>query len=174
MLNCFHIFSTTTQTLYWPSCLTNLYPLVLGEYLLENQGSHKTLKTEFHDFSMTDLLLSMTPILTWFRIWLWLSHNMHDNHKLESSHSHENKEFHDFSITSSYFPWLIWKFSYSKTFPWLSMTAMFSRIFHDRGNPENVRIHGGESKTFYLVVNIHLKVCNNGICKDSIWHMNTD
>ena len=34
------------------------------------QGSHKNLKTKFHDFSMTDLLLSMTPILTWFQIWL--------------------------------------------------------------------------------------------------------
>ena len=25
-----------------------------------------------------------------------VSHNMHDNHKLESCHSHENKQFHDF------------------------------------------------------------------------------
>ena len=36
----------------------------------KKQGSHKNLKTEFHDFSMTDLLVSMTPILTWFQIWL--------------------------------------------------------------------------------------------------------
>ena len=27
------------------------------------------------------------------------SHNMHDNHKLESCHSHEKKQFHDFSMT---------------------------------------------------------------------------
>ena len=65
-----------------------------------------------------------------------VSHNMHDNHKLESCHSHDNKQFHDFSTTSSYFPWLFGKFSYSKTFPWLSMTAIISRIFHDRGNPD--------------------------------------
>ena len=63
-------------------------------------------------------------------------HNMHDNHKLESCHSYDNKQFHDFSMTSSYFPWLLGKFSYSKTFPWLFMTAIFSRIFHDRGNPD--------------------------------------
>ena len=62
---------------------------------------------------------------------IWLSHNMHGDHKLESCHSHENKQFHDFSMTSSYFPWLFGKFSYSKTFPWLSMTAIFSRIFQD-------------------------------------------
>ena len=58
-----------------------------------------------------------------------VSHNMHDNHKLESCHSHENKQFHDFSTTFG-------KFSYSKTFPWHSMTAIFSRIFHAHGNPE--------------------------------------
>ena len=46
----------------------------------------------------------------------------------ESCYSHENKQFHDFSMTFG-------KFSHSKTFPWLSMTAIFSRIFHDRGNP---------------------------------------
>ena len=28
-----------------------------------------------------------------------VSHNMHDNHKLESCHSHEKKQFHDFSMT---------------------------------------------------------------------------
>ena len=39
-----------------------------------------------------------------------VSHNMHDNHKLESCHSHEKKQFHDFSMTFG-------KFSYSKTFP---------------------------------------------------------
>ena len=26
-------------------------------------------------------------------------HDMHDNHKLESCYSHENKQFHDFSMT---------------------------------------------------------------------------
>ena len=28
-----------------------------------------------------------------------VSHNMHNNYKLESCHSHENKQFHDFSMT---------------------------------------------------------------------------
>ena len=95
------------------------------------QGSHKNLKTEFHDFSMTDLLLSMTPLLTWFRIRLWLSHNMHDNHKLESCHSHENKQFwlfHDIQLLSMTF----WEIFIFQDF---SMTAIFSRISHDRGNP---------------------------------------
>ena len=53
-----------------------------------------------------------------------VSHNMHDNHKLESYHSHENKQFHDF----------LGNFH----IPRLSMTAIFSRIFHDRGNPDSV------------------------------------
>ena len=39
---------------------------------LYSQGSHKYLKTEFHGIFMTDLLLSMTPVLTWFQAWLWL------------------------------------------------------------------------------------------------------
>ena len=77
----------------------------------------------FHD-SHSHMLSDMVMIV---------SHNMH-NHKLESCHRHDSN--HDFSMTSSYFPWLFGKFSYSKTFPWLSMTAIFSRIFHDRGNPD--------------------------------------
>ena len=85
------------------------------------QGSHKNLKTEFHDFSMTDLLLSMTAILTWFQIWLWLFHDMHDNHKLESCYSHENKQFHDFSMTF----WEIF------TFQDFSMTFHDSNFFQD-------------------------------------------
>ena len=36
------------------------------------QGFHQNLKTEFHEFSMTDLPFSMTPILTLFQIWLCL------------------------------------------------------------------------------------------------------
>ena len=53
-------------------------------------------------------------------------HDMHDNHKLESCYSHENKQFHDFSTTF----WEIF------TFQDFFMTAIFSRIFHDRGNPD--------------------------------------
>ena len=76
--------------------------------------------------SMTDLLFSMAPILTWFQIWLIMivSHNMHDNHKLESCQSHENKQFHDFSMTF----WEIFIFqdfsmtfhdsNFFKDFPW--------------------------------------------------------
>ena len=52
-------------------------------------------------------------------------HDMHDNHKLESCYSHENKQFHHFSMTF----WEIF------TFQDFSMTAIFFRIFHDRGNP---------------------------------------
>ena len=52
-----------------------------------------------------------------------VSHNMHDNHKLESCHSHE-KQFHDF-----------WGIVIFQDFPW---QQFFSRIFHDRGNPDAV------------------------------------
>ena len=55
-------------------------------------------------------------------------HDMHDNHKLESCYSHENKQYHDFSMTF----WEIF------TFQDFSMTAIFSRIFqdfHDCGKP---------------------------------------
>ena len=44
-----------------------------------------------------------------------VSHNMHDNHKPESCHSHEKKQFHDFSMTF----WEIFIFQ------------DFSMIFHD-------------------------------------------
>ena len=58
-----------------------------------------------------------------------VSHNMHDNHKLESCHSHE-KEFHDFSRT-------LWEIFIFQDF---SMTTIFSRIFHDRGNPAGAAV----------------------------------
>ena len=68
---------------------------------------------------MTDLPFSMTPILHMVSDMVMIvSHNMHDNHKLESCHSMRTSN----SMT---FPWLFGKFSYSKTFPWLSMTAIF-------------------------------------------------
>ena len=44
-----------------------------------------------------------------------VSHNMHNNHKLESCHSHENKQFHDFSMT-------LWEIFIFQDF---SMTAIF-------------------------------------------------
>ena len=74
---------------------------------------------------MTDLLLSMTPILTWFQIWLWLcltTCTTITNYKAAIAMRTSN------SMT---FPWLFGKFSYSSTFPWLSMTALFSRSFQD-------------------------------------------
>ena len=92
------------------------------------QGSHKNLKTEFHDFSMTDLLLSMTPILTQFQIWLWLCLTTCTTIKLESCHRHENKQFHDFSMISSYFPWLFGKFFIFQDLP---MTFHDSNFFQD-------------------------------------------
>ena len=61
-----------------------------------------------------------------------VSRNMHDNHKLESCHtphSHENKEFHDIQLLSMTF----WEIFIFQDF---SMTAIFSRIFYDCGNPE--------------------------------------
>ena len=73
---------------------------------------------------MTDLLLSMTPILTGFQIWLWLSHNMHDNHKLESCHGHENKQFHDIQLLSMTF----WEIFIFQDF---SMTFHDSNFFQD-------------------------------------------
>ena len=54
-----------------------------------------------------------------------VSHNMHNNHKLESCHSHAKKQFHDLSMT-------FWEIFIFQDF---SMTTIFSRIFHDRGNP---------------------------------------
>ena len=60
------------------------------------QGSHKSRKTEFHAFSMTDLPFSMTHSHMVSDMVMIVSHNMHDNHKLESCHSHEKKPFHDF------------------------------------------------------------------------------
>ena len=99
--------------IYKPHCLN-----------LVTQGSHKNLKSEFHDFSMTDLLLSMTPLLTWFSdIVMIVFHDMHDNHKLESCYSHENKQFHDFSLTF----WEIFTFQdFSMTFPWQQFFPGFS------------------------------------------------
>ena len=84
---------------------------------VREQGSHKNLKTAFHDFSMTDLLLSMTPHShTVSDMIMIVSHNMHDNHELESCHSHENKQFHDF----------LGNFHISKTFPWQQYFPGFS------------------------------------------------
>ena len=65
---------------------------------------------------MTDFLFSMTLLLTWFQIWLIIivSHNMHDNHKLESCHSHKNK--HLVTELSSITKWHIqFTVSYSVT-----------------------------------------------------------
>ena len=44
-----------------------------------------------------------------------VSHNTHDNHKLESCHSHEKRQFHDFSMT-------FWE---------ISILQDFSMTFHD-------------------------------------------
>ena len=50
-----------------------------------------------------------------------VSHNMHDNHKLESCHSHENKQFHDFSMA-------FWEIFIFQDF---SMTFHDSNFFQD-------------------------------------------
>ena len=73
--------------------------------------------------SMTDLLFSMTPILTWSQIWLYMivSHNMHNNHQLESCHSHEKKQFHDF-FGKFHIPRLFYDFPW-QLFPGFSMTV---------------------------------------------------
>ena len=107
-------------------------------------GFHKNWKTEFHDFSMTDLLLSRTPILTWFQIWLWLClTTCMANHKLESCHSHENKQFHDFSMTF----WEIFIFqdfsmtfhnsNFCQDFPWpweACLLRLWRHLQHCRSN----------------------------------------
>ena len=128
MCACTHTH-THTHTLSLSLCLC--LSLSLHPATSHSQGSHKNLKTEFHDFSMTDLLLSMTPILIWFQIWLWLSHNLHDNHKLESCHSHENKQFHGFLwhpatshdfLGNFHIPRLFHDFPWRPFFPGFSMT----------------------------------------------------
>ena len=50
-----------------------------------------------------------------------VSHNMHDNHKLEGCHSHEKKQFHDFSRT-------FWEIFIFQDF---SMTFHDSNFFQD-------------------------------------------
>ena len=66
------------------SCMLELFHKNKNSF---NQGSHKNLKTEFHDFSMTDLLLSMDShshvVSDMVMIVSHNCHNMHDNHKLE-------------------------------------------------------------------------------------------
>ena len=110
--------------------------------VFHTQGSHKIWKQNsmtfpwlFHDWfaffhdSHSHMVSDMVMIV---------SHNMHDNQKLEICHSHENKQFHDFSMT-------FWEIFISQDFfhdfPW---QQFFSRIFHDRGNPawySNHKIH---------------------------------
>ena len=81
-------------------------------------GSHKNLKTEFHDWfaafhdSHSHMVSDMVMIVF---------HNMHDNHKLESCYSHQNKQFHDFSMT-------FWEIV---TFQDFSMTFHDSNFFQD-------------------------------------------
>ena len=60
-----------------------------------------------------------------------VSHNMHNNHKVESCYSHENKQFHDFSVTSSYFPWLLEIFHIPRLFHDFPWQQFFSRIFQN-------------------------------------------
>ena len=57
-----------------------------------------------------------------------VAHTMHDHHKVESCHNHENKHFHDISMT---YPASIHDFLGNFHIPRLSMTAIFSRIFRD-------------------------------------------
>ena len=89
---------------------------LIGRYSVHVfQGSHKNLKTEFHDFfSMTDLLFSMTPMVS--DMVMIVSHNMHNNHKLESCHSHENKQFHDF-LGNFHIPRLFHDSNFFQDFP---------------------------------------------------------
>ena len=51
-----------------------------------------------------------------------VSHNMHDNHKLECCHSHENKQFHDF-FGNFHIPRLFHDFPGQQFFPGFSMTV---------------------------------------------------
>ena len=72
---------------------------------------------------MTDLLLSMTPILTWFQICMVMVvfHNMHNNHKPESCYSHE-KQYDDF-LGNFHIPRLFHDFPWQQFFPGFSMTV---------------------------------------------------
>ena len=81
----------------------------------------KIRKQDSMTFPWLICFFSMTPILTWFQIWLWLSHNMHDHHKLESCHSHEKKQFHDFSMDflgNFHIPRLFHDNNFFQDFPW--------------------------------------------------------
>ena len=93
------------------------------------QGSHKNLKTEFHDFSMTDLLFSITPILTVSGLVMIVSH---DNHKLEAAIAMRTSNsmtfpwhpatFHD-CLGNFHIPKLFHGFPRQPFFPGFSMTV---------------------------------------------------
>ena len=88
------------------------------------QGSHKNLKIGFRDFSMTDLLLSMTPILTWFQIWLWLCLTTWQSQTRKLPQPWEQAIpwlFHDF-LGSFHIPRLFHDFPRQQFFPGFSMT----------------------------------------------------
>ena len=94
-----------------------------------------------------------------------VSHSMHDNHKLESCHGHEKKQFHDFSVT-------FWELFIFQDF---SMTTIFSKIFHDCGNPV-YNFHRGRHARYLLKcdhmshsVCLH---CHPLLCQ-SVWPYNS-
>ena len=79
---------------------------------------------------------SMTfPWLICFFPWLAFSHGFRYGYDCVSQHARQSQTRKLPQPWEEAIPWLFRKFSYSKTFPWLSMTTIFSRIFHDRGNP---------------------------------------
>ena len=111
--------STHIKWQKWPS-------MAIGHIKWPSMASSRVptkIRKQFLDFSMTDLLFSMTPILTWFQMWLWLyltTCMTITNYKAAIAMRTSN------SMT-------FWEIFIFQDF---SMTAMFSRIFHDRGNPD--------------------------------------
>ena len=110
---------------WWHFCRTFLASKTVGQHWTEGTVSGFPQKSEnripwlFHDWfaSFHDSHSHMVSDII-----MIVSHNMHNNHKLESCHSHENKQFHDFSMTfhdNNFFH----DFPWQQFFPWFSMTV---------------------------------------------------
>ena len=86
---------------------------------------------------------SMTfPWLICFFPWLPFSHGFRCGYDCVSQHAQQSQTTKLPQPWEEAIPWLCHDFLGNFHIPWLSMTRIFSRIFHDRGNPE-YGSHGG-------------------------------
>ena len=108
-------FSTNSVYLFTTVCTVQVLPTWQAGFPQKSENRIPWLVHDwfasFHD-SHSHMVSDMVMIA---------SHNMHDNHKLESCHSHENKQFHDFSMT-------FWEIFIFQDF---SMTFHDSNFFQD-------------------------------------------